>query len=151
MPSLPPPQIVVDASTVVAALLPTLAPVDALPYFTLWRQADTAILAPPLLLAECTSTIRRYVHGGLLLEAEGITALADLATLDVSIVPDTPARCRSAYAWAGRLGQSRAYDGFYCALAEESAALLYTGDRRLANAARQLGVPWIAWIGESAS
>ena len=151
MPNLLPPQIVVDASTVIAALLPTLAPVDALAYFTLWRQANTAILAPPLLLAESTSAIRRYVHSGLLLDEEGITALADLATLDVTIVPDTPARCRSAYAWAGRLGQSRAYDGFYCALAEESAAFLYTGDRRLANAARQLGVPWIAWIGDPVS
>lgn len=151
MPNFPPPQIVIDVSTVIAALLPTLAPVDALAHFTLWRQANTVILAPPLLLAKCTSAIRRYVHGGLLLKDEGITALADLAILDVSIVPDTPVRCRSAYAWAGRLGQSRAYDGFYCALAEESAAFLYTGDRRLANAARQLGVPWIAWIGESAS
>ncbi len=151
MPNSLPPQIVVDASTVVAALLPTLAPVAALAHFATWRQADTAILAPPLLLAECTSAIRRYVHSGMLLEAEGITALADLAILDVTIVPDTPARCRSAFAWAARLGQSRAYDGFYCALAEESAAFLYTGDRRLANAAHLLGVPWIAWIGESTS
>ena len=147
MPNSLPPQIVVDASTVVAALLPTLAPVDTLDLFTAWRRTDTAILAPPLLLAECTSVIRRYVHSGLLADEEGVTALADLAALDVTIVPDSMARCRAAYAWAGRLGQVRAYDGFYCALAEESAAPFYTGDRRLANGGRQLGVEWIVWGG----
>ena len=89
MPNSLPPQIVVDASTVVAALLPTLAPVDTLDLFTAWRRTDTAILAPPLLLAECTSVIRRYVHSGLLADEEGVTALADLAALDVTIVPDS--------------------------------------------------------------
>ncbi|MCB0054627.1 MAG: type II toxin-antitoxin system VapC family toxin [Caldilinea sp.] len=148
MPNSQPPQIVVDASTVIAALLPTLAPVDTLDLFTAWRRTDTAILAPPLLLAECTSAIRRYVHSGLLADEEAATALADLAALDVEIVPDTHARCRAAYVWAGRLGQARAYDGFYCALAEEVAARLYSGDRWLANTGRQLGVDWIIWVGE---
>ena len=148
MPNSLPPQIVVDASTVIAALLPTLAPVDTLDLFTAWRRTDTAILAPPLLLAECTSAIRRYVHSGLLADEEGTTALADLMTLDVTIVPDTLTRCHAAYAWAGRLGQACAYDGFYCALAAESAAPFYTGDRRLANGGRQLGVDWIVWVGD---
>ena len=113
MPNSLPPQIVVDAITVIAALLPTLAPFDTLDLFTAWRRTDTAILAPPPLLPECTSAIRRYVHSGLLTDEEGTTALADLAALDVMIVPDTLARCHAAYAWAGRLGQVRACDGFY--------------------------------------
>lgn len=148
MPNSLPAQIVVDASTVIAALLPTLAPVDTLDLFTVWRRTDIAILAPPLILPECTSAIRRYVHSNLLTDEEGTTALADLAALDMMIVPDTLTRCHAAYVWAGRLGQVRAYDGFYCALAEESAAPLYTGDRRLANAGRQLGVDWIVWVGD---
>ena len=145
--SLPDP-IVVDASTAIGALLPRLAPVDTLDCFMAWRRAGVAILAPPLWLAESTSVIRRYVHAGLLTGDEGATALDDLAALDVTIVPDTMARCRAAYDWATRLGQVRAYDGFYLALAQELAARFYTGDKRLANGARQLGIDWIVWVGD---
>ena len=95
------------------------------------------------------SVIRHYVYSGLLTAGEGSTALADLAALEVTIVPDTFARCRAAYDWAARLGQVRGYDGFYLALAQESAAPLYTGDKRLANAGRQMGIEWIAWVGDA--
>jgi predicted nucleic acid-binding protein len=142
------PQVVIDAGAAVGALLPTLAPVDTLECFVTWRQAGAAIFAPPLFLAECTSVIRRYVYAGLLTENEAAVALGDLAALDVTIVPDAQARCRAAYDWATQLGQARAYDGFYLALAQELAAPLYTGDRRLANGARQLGMDWVLWVGE---
>ena len=148
MPTLPPPQIVIDAGAAVGALLPTLAPVDTLERFVAWRQAGSAIFAPPLLLAECTSVIRRYVYNRLLTVDEAAVALADLAALDVTVVPDTTARCQVAYDWATQLGQARAYDGFYLALAQDLAAPLYTGDKRLANGARQLGIDWVVWVGE---
>lgn len=149
MPSLARSPIVIDAGTAIGALLPTLAPFDTLELFIAWRQASIAILAPPLWLAECTSVIRRYIHSGLLTTAEGATALDDLAVLEVTIVPDTFARCRTAYDWAARLGQVRACDGFYLALAQESAALFHTGDRRLANAAHLLGIEWVFWVGDA--
>jgi predicted nucleic acid-binding protein len=148
MPNSPTSSIVIDASTAIGALLPALTPVDTLERFVAWRQAGAAILAPPLFLAECTSVIRRYVHTTLLTADEGVTALDDLAALEVTIVPDTFVRCRAAYDWAARLGQVRAYDGFYLALAHELAAPLFTGDRRLANAGRQIGLDWIVWVGE---
>lgn len=149
MQKLAPSPIVIDAGTAIGALLPTLAPVDTLERFVAWRQAGVIILAPPLWLAECTSVIRRYVHSGLLTAVEGSTALVDLAALDVTIVADTFARCHMAYDWAARLGQVRAYDGFYLALAQESAAPLYTGDKRLVNAGRQIGIEWIVWVGNA--
>lgn len=148
MPTLPPPQVVIDAGVAVGALFPTLAPVDTLGRFVAWRQAGAIILAPPLLPAECTSVIRRYVYTKLLTAHEALVALGDLAALDVIVVPDTAARCQAAYDWATRLGQARTYDGFYLALAQDLAAPLYTGDKRLANGARQLGVDWVIWVGE---
>lgn len=145
---MPFPQVVIDAGAAVGALLPTLAPVDTLDRFVAWRQAGAVILAPPLLLAECTSVIRRYVYTKLLTTDEAAVALGDLAALDVAIEPDTAVRCRAAHDWATRLGQARAYDGFYLALAQELAAPLYTGDKRLVHGARQLGVNWVIWVGE---
>jgi hypothetical protein len=65
-------------------------------------------MTPPLFLAECTSVIRRYVYHGLLTADEATIALGDLTALDVTVMPDTPARCRLAYAWATKLGQARA-------------------------------------------
>jgi hypothetical protein len=40
---------------------------------------------------------------------------------------------------SNRLGQSKAYDGFYLALAEQSNAEFWTADQCLVNSARQLG------------
>jgi predicted nucleic acid-binding protein len=60
----------------------------------------------------------------------------------------TDSHCPKAYAWAERLGQSRAYAGFYLAQAEELGGMLFTGDRRLTNSAHQLGLSWVLWIGD---
>jgi hypothetical protein len=49
---------------------------------------------------------------------------------------------------SNRLGQSKAYDAFYLALAERLKAEFWTADQRLANGARQLGANWAHWIGE---
>jgi predicted nucleic acid-binding protein len=113
-----------------------------------WRRAEAELHAPSLWLAECASAIRRYVHRDMITPQEGLTAIDDLITLEVDVAPMTHAHCRAAYAWAERLGQSRAYDGFYLALAEELDGTFFTGDRRLANGARQLGLSWVQWIGE---
>lgn len=147
MPNSLPPNIVVDAGTAIGALLPVLAPVDTLDLFQRWRQNAVSIFAPSLWLSESTSVIRRYVHAGLVTVDEGAAALDDLAALEVIVVPDRHERCHAAYIWAGRLGQTRAHDGFYLALAEEHDAHFYTGDKRLVNAGQQLGVSWIHWVG----
>lgn len=55
--------------------------------------------------------------------------------------------CHSAFDWAEKLGQSKAYDSFYLALAETLRAPLWTADRRLANAARQIGISWVHAVG----
>jgi predicted nucleic acid-binding protein len=102
-----------------------------------------------LWLAEGISAIRGAVYTRLITADEGRSAIEDLLTLGIETRPMSPEQCRSGFEWAGRLGQARAYDGFYLALAEELGAEFWTADRRLANAARQAGATWAHWIGES--
>jgi predicted nucleic acid-binding protein len=101
-----------------------------------------------LWLAECTSAIRRYVHMGMITPTEGLRAIDDMIALDVDIAPITHSHCRTAYAWAERLKQARAYDGFYLALTEELGGTLFTGDKRLTHSAQQLGLSWVQWLGD---
>jgi predicted nucleic acid-binding protein len=74
-----------------------------------------------------------------------------LLSIDIELVSLSDALCRSAFEWALRLGQSRAYDAFYLAVAEAQQVELWTADRRLANGAHQIGALWVHWIGEALS
>src|SRR3990172_7137280 len=81
--------------------------------------------------------ILRRVYNRAISPEEGQGALEDLFALQVEAIPMSPELCRSALAWAERLGQARAYDAFYLALAEQFRTDLWTADRRLGNAAQQ--------------
>jgi len=135
--------IVVDANLAVWAIVPVVAPVDVIDLFASWHRQGRRLVAPALWLAECISAVRRSVYAGALSEEEGRTALEDLFALEVEILPLTLQQTRSAFAWAARLGQAQAYDGFYLALAQELGAELWTGDRRLAHGAQQAGAKWV--------
>lgn len=139
---------VIDASLAVWAVLPRLSKINALDWIIQWREAAFELLAPTLWLPECTSAIRRCARTGLILPTDAITALEDIFALDVQIAPITPVHCRSALAWAERLGQAKAYDSFYLALAEELGATFFTADKRLATGALQAGISWVRWIGQ---
>jgi len=54
----------------------------------------------------------------------------------------------AALRWAERLGQSKAYDAQYVALAEQMGAELWSADQRLVNALQAQEVSWAHWIGE---
>jgi predicted nucleic acid-binding protein len=140
--------IVVDASYLVRLLLPWEQSTSFLDRFTNWRQDSVDICAPDLLVAEVTSVIRQAVYRRWITETEGQVAIEDLFRLDVRIIPSDQGLCSSALAWAGRLGQSKAYDGFYLALAERVAGELWTADERLVNAVTQIGVSWVHWATE---
>jgi predicted nucleic acid-binding protein len=140
---------VIDASIAVWAVVPAVAPFDTLELIREWRQRRIHLLSPSLFLAECTSAIRRLVQGGIFSCEEGSTALSDLLNLDVEIIPETGEHCRSAFRWAERLGQSKAYDGFYLALAEQNNSELWTADERLAGLCRANAVNWVHYAAEA--
>ncbi|MFN8484112.1 MAG: type II toxin-antitoxin system VapC family toxin [Anaerolineae bacterium] len=141
------PTIVIDASVAVWAVLPVVAASDVTAQFAEWRKHGSRIVAPDHWVAECVSAIRRTVYRRIVSDAEGRVAIQDLFALDVEIVPTTERQSLAALEWAERLGQARAYDGLYCALAEELKAEFWTADQRLARAAQQRNAVWVRWIG----
>lgn len=126
---------------------PQVAPVDPWLALSPAGQRGDVIAAPVLWRAEAVSTVRAHVYAGQLTEAQGTAAVEQLTLLSIDLVDLDPDLCRSAYAWAGRLRQRRAYDGFYLALADRLGIPFWTGDRRLFNACRVLGLTWVEWAG----
>jgi predicted nucleic acid-binding protein len=140
---------VIDASLAIWAVLGEIAQVPVVGQFARWHRDQTRLVAPALWLAEGVSAIREVVHARSIPAERGSQALESLFALEIeSISMDAPL-CRSALEWAARLRQSRAYDGFYLALAERLGTEVWTADRRLANGAQQVGAVWVRWIGEA--
>lgn len=139
--------VAIDASLATRIFLPASSSVDAERLLAEWREAGARVISSMLWLAESVSAIRKAVFARAITGSEGRDALADLLRLGVEPIAIDSDQCRSALQWAERLGQSRAYDGFYLALAEKLSAPLWTADKRLANAARQAGVAWVHSVG----
>jgi predicted nucleic acid-binding protein len=147
--SIMPPNIVIDANIAVRAILPIEGKSDVLEHLVAWHQSRSKIFAPELVIAETVSVIRRGIFNQWITEEEGQVAVKDLYRLGVEIVPSDAGICQAALAWAGRLGQSKAYDGFYLAVAERKGAELWTADEKLVNHGKQLNLSWIRWIDET--
>ncbi len=136
--------VVVDASTAIRAILPSgKSGSNALDQFLAWHQAQVKIFAPEIWLLEVVSLIRQAIYNQWITEGEGRLAVEDVFRLGVEVLPSGVGLCQSALAWASRLGQSKAYDGFYLALAEHLSAELWTGDEKLVQRAKQLGAGWV--------
>ncbi|RMF27991.1 MAG: PIN domain-containing protein [Chloroflexi bacterium] len=119
---------------------------------SLWRQwveEQRLLRAPHLWVAEVTSGLRRAVWERILTPAEAERALNRMLRLPITFIPDATL-AQSALTWAGRLGQKRAYDAFYLALAERLGVKFWSTDRRLVARAHQLGATWAHWVGEYA-
>ena len=144
----PPSATVIDANLAIRAVLPLEGKSDILKCFAIWHQSRIHIYAPDIWLPEAVSVIRQGIYARWISEAEGKVAVEDLFRLGVEVVPSDTAICQAALGWASRLGQSKAYDGFYLAVTERMGAELWTADEKLHNRVRQLGVVWIRWIGE---
>lgn len=146
-----PSTLVIDASVAVNAVLPTASKKgDALDLFSAWHRTGIQLVAPEIWLPEIVSVIRHTIIGRMISEEEGQVAVEDIFRLGVEVIPSDRNLCGRVLSWASRLGQSKAYDSFYLALAEDLGVPLWTADQRLANAARQLGAGWVHWVGERA-
>jgi predicted nucleic acid-binding protein len=140
--------LLIDAGIAVWAVLPMESPIDTLQLIEDWQRKGIQLLAPGLFLSETTSAIRRLVYGGMLTADEGEIALNDLLELEINIIPETAHHFRSALRWARQLDQSKAYDGFYLAAAEQTGSPFWTADRRLANSALMAKLDWVHWVGD---
>jgi len=134
-------RIVVDASLAVRAVLPPRpGEADALAAFVDWHRRGVRLLAPDLLFIEATSAVRRSVASQAISEEAGETAVADLFSLGIESVSTDRGLCRRALSLAAELGQARAYDALYMAVAERESAALYSLDEKLIGRAAQVGL-----------
>lgn len=140
--------VVVDASLVVNLLLTQDYSVQAERCLDGWKSSGEVLYAPAHWYAEVLSALRFAVFKRKL-APEAADLLVDiLPELGVRVVEPTPALLKSSLRWADRLGQSKAYDAQYVALAEQYGAELWSADQRLVNALQAQGAIWAHWIGE---
>jgi len=141
--------ITIDANIVVRAVLPVgpalskNAKDQSLTQFRFWHQNQIRITAPVILVPEVVSVIRRFVFERWITETEGHHIVQNVFRLGLEVMPADDELSQAALNWAGRLGQARAYDAFYLALAESMGAEFWTGDRRLYHQAQSLGLGWV--------
>ena len=128
-----------DASAVVAALLPRPPSPAAAVLIREAIQAGERLVAPPLLYAETTAVLRRYVHTGAITHGEAVAALQDVFRLPISALHRAGVYLR-ALELARELGHARAYDVQYLAVAEIETCPVITLDRGLHQSARTLGI-----------
>jgi predicted nucleic acid-binding protein len=140
--------VVVDANLMVAIVIPLPFSEAARVKIAAWKLAGESLLAPILWEYELASALRRAIFQGFLDAGQAVWALNQVLLLNVESIPPSSSLHLGSLAWAERLGQSRAYDAQYLALAEQTRLLFWTADQRLANAARAAGVNWVHWIGE---
>ena len=141
--------LVIDANLASAIVLPLPYSEPATQCITGWKQDGVELLAPSLLEYEVVAVLRKAVVAGLLSTAIATEAMRRITALNIRCLPPTLELHERALLWADRLGHSKTYDAHYLALAEQQQAALWTADRRLVNGARQAGVTWVHWIGES--
>jgi predicted nucleic acid-binding protein len=105
--------------------------------------------APRLWMSETTSAIRSLLAQKVITTNDAEQALRTIHNLHVEIIDEDEELCLRALELAGKLGQSKAYDAIYLALAEKLAADFWTADEKLANRGiKDLKLPWVHSIGE---
>ena len=139
---------VVDANLVAALVLPLPFSDQAAERIASWKHSGERLFAPTLMEYELDSVLRKAVALRLMTTAQAREALRQLDVLGIQSCPPTLALRERALHWAESLGQTKAYDAHYLALAEEMRVELWTADRRLAQASRQIGLDWVRWLGE---
>ncbi|MGH9064053.1 MAG: type II toxin-antitoxin system VapC family toxin [Acidimicrobiales bacterium] len=132
--------VVVDANLVVKLLAgEPVQRAAAHRCFAAWAEDDERVLAPHLLAAEVLNALWRTYRLGVIdaetLEAKG-RGFVNMQLTYRALPPPG-----QVFDVAGRLGQSRAYDACYVALAIREHAVLHTMDGPLSTVAKREGLP----------
>lgn len=126
----------VDASVVVAWLVPSQRSASVEEVWQAYAQGDDDFVAPPLLPAETLSAIRRLASRGMLSPGEASGLAADFLSLGIP-TPAPAGLYPRAYELAARYRRATVYDTCYLALSELLSCDLLTLDQRLHNAVKR--------------
>lgn len=117
-----------------------------------WQRVDQEQItpcAPRLWLSETTSAIRFLLSQKEITSDEAEQALRTIHGLRVEILNEDEELSLRALELASKLGQSKAYDAFYLALADKLVCEFWTADERLANRCRKdLKLSWVHSMAE---
>ncbi len=134
---------VIDANLAIWAFVPGARRAETA---ALLAQAG-AIAVPTLWVYEVASALRRTLWANPAWKAIAESVLSDILALPDEIFSPNEALVRAALDWSERLGQAKAYDAFYLALAERLRCEFWTGDKRLYHRARQVGADFVRMPG----
>jgi len=139
---------VLDASAVVPLMMTHPLTQAAEKCIRYWKREYYHLVSPCFMPVEAASALRRAVYSGKFDPQQAQEAVGIMMGMGIEfIVPDIEV-LQSSLTWAERLGQSKAYDAQYAALAERLGAELWSADQRLVHALKEQGVTWAHWIGE---
>lgn len=124
--------ICVDASLVLAYLLPEELSGRADDLLSRWQAEDELLVGPALLPFEVTSGIRRAVYTSRITPREGDDAFEIFMNLPIHVQHPADLLRRS-WEIGKRLRPARLYDASYLALAELAQCEVWTIDERLFN------------------
>ncbi len=125
----------VDASLVIKLFLPESDSESAERIWARWEEAAEAVVAPALLDYEVASILRLQAFRRRITARESIEALGYFLRRAIHKPHDSDLVARACEI-AAELGQLRAYDAAYLAVAERYGAPLWTADARLFNVAQ---------------
>jgi predicted nucleic acid-binding protein len=140
--------VVTDANLLASLVIPLAYSRQASLRVESWKRAGIDLFAPLLCEYELISVLRKAVANNLLSGEEALASLKKLSVIGIRMIAPSTELHRLALHWADQVHQPVAYDAQYLALAEQNKAELWTADRRLSNAAWQVGATWVHWLGE---
>lgn len=143
------PRVVIDASVGLGLVLHEAYTDAAYRLMGHLAQGQAHLVVPALWDYECLSALRAAVFLQKIPAAAAREALGALWDLAPERIGPRRELHESALLWAERLGQRKAYDAQYVALAEALEAELWSADQRLVNGLKAQGVSWGHWIGEA--
>lgn len=113
-----------------------------------WIHNGVEIAVPGLWDYEVASGLRKLWSQQALNREQAFAGLELIMTLHIVRYSADLNLLRSALRWAEKLGQNKTYDAQYIALAEHLSAEFWSADERLVNRLKDLGAPFVHWIGE---
>jgi predicted nucleic acid-binding protein len=137
----------VDASLIVALLMPERYTSQATNLWEAWVSQDFRMVAPSLLGYEVTSALYRKVLRGMITPKDGQSALKQFVALDIEEL-SLPELHFSATELARQFNQPNTYAAHYLALSKHLASALWTADERLYHTVRDK-FALVRWIEEN--